>query len=36
MAGYTVLGRFQQRPESKLKHPPAAVLKKLSTWHCRF
>ncbi len=36
LASYAVLGRFQQRPDSELKHLQAAVLEKLSTWHCRF
>ena len=35
MVSYAFLGRFQQRSDSELKHPPA-VLEKLSTWHCRF
>lgn len=36
MVGYAVLGRSQQRPAHELKHPPAAVLEKIFTWHCRF
>ena len=36
IVSYAFLGRFQQRPESELNHPPAAVLEKLSTWHCLF
>lgn len=36
LVSYALLGRFQRRPDSELKHPPAAVLEKLATWHCRF
>ncbi|MBV8883028.1 MAG: YdcF family protein [Chroococcidiopsidaceae cyanobacterium CP_BM_RX_35] len=33
--GYALWGRFQPRPDSEIKHPPALVLERLSTWHCR-
>lgn len=36
MVSYAFLGRFQKRPSSELKHPPVAVLEKLSAWQCRF
>lgn len=36
LVSYALLGHFQRRPDTQLKHPPAAVLEKLATWHCRF